>query len=106
MNLAAYTAEIAFPNHRTKEWFKGKSFMISNASLGDLLRVDIGTINRIMLTSENAGGVTITNAAARTWRIDPQVIDWAPQEYFLLFQFTFTGGVVKTYLCTHWLITR
>jgi hypothetical protein len=55
-------------------------------------------IGAVVKTIQIGSGITITNATAGQFRIDPFVADLDTGKYFYDVQITFSSGVVKTYL--------
>ncbi len=98
--------------HRTGNTFDAVPFEIKMNSVA----VDLTGATIVMpLKKEQGGttiklltigsGITVTNAVLGQFKIDKQIIDLAPFNYFYDIIFTFSDATVKTYISGYFNIT-
>lgn len=106
--MASYTKTEIMPEAESGDTYEGVEFTLTvNGSAKNLTSAAIVmTINtQGTLTTEDSGGLTITDAGNGVFTVDQQVISYEAGNHNYKIVFTFSDGSVKNYIDGTWRIT-
>lgn len=111
-----YYSTYDFPTHKQGDTFLGVIFAMTDGNddpidlEGTIIELVISTAcGDYSLSTANTGEITILDDSSEDggrFKIDEQIINWAPGNYSYEIIFTFPSGKKRTYIVGHWVITK